>query len=138
MNDRERRAAMLTKLALHLPLRDMADGEADEFWSTWLDDTAHIDPDRMEQICARVRREPGRKWFPTVGEFLAHAKAVRDVNGTPTRADLLKQQSQELLPAPKWTEDDVERARKAWKAMPDGYYKDLLGGVLREKEAGLG
>jgi len=133
--DREERKGLL--LRLYSNCHDKARSKQEYIWlfDDILADTASLSLDLFERTCDRIRREPGRKWFPTVGEFTRHARAIQDIAGTPTKATLIAQQAQAALPAPEWTRNDFKRAEAALDAMPDGsVFKASLERVLKSKE----
>lgn len=92
-DDTKHRKALLAQTRLMCNSRDMAEGEASLYWQTYIDAIAHLPTEVVEKTCKRIIRY--EKWFPTVSEFLAHAKGPLELHNTPTREQRIEQQRRE-------------------------------------------
>lgn len=129
---RDQLKEIMLRLRINLTLRKMTEVEALIFWQDYLDDleAVGVTPEILEKACAKCRREPGRVFFPTVGELVPHIRAVKDAQSVSRPSKV------SALPKPdKWTQQGLDRARAALQEVPDSSpFKGLLSRIVETKE----
>jgi hypothetical protein len=124
MSDRDAKKQSLARLRIHLQMRQMSDPETKIFFEDFLAFTENLTVDEFNKVAERILVEPGRKWFPTVGEWKAFEKRFIHREPVPEVAKIA---------APiEWSDEDFQKAEAQIEMLPQGsQWKVRLGGMLQ-------
>jgi hypothetical protein len=128
---RDQKKQILARLRVHLAMRDMVEAEAKVFFEDYLRLTSNLTVEEFQKVADRILTDPGRKWFPTIGEWKElERKVVR-------REPVVERP---VLPPPvSWTQEQIDSAQLMLDDMKDGGVKSRLTrmlGIIREKHDG--
>ena len=124
MSNREAKKQILAKLRIHLQMRQMSDAETKIFFEDFLSFTENLTVDEFNKVAERILVEPGRKWFPTVGEWKAFEK--RFVHREPVP------EAVKIAPPIEWSDADFQKAEAQIEKLPQGSpWRVSLGGMLQ-------
>jgi|DEB0MinimDraft_10_1074344.scaffolds.fasta_scaffold35749_3 hypothetical protein len=128
---RDQKKQILARLRVHLAMRDMVEAEAKIFFEDYLRLTGNLTVEEFQKVADRILTDPGRKWFPTIGEWKEFERKV-------VRRDPVVERP--VLPPPvSWTQEQIDSAQLMLDDMKDGGVKSRLTrmlGIIREKHDG--
>ena len=128
---RDQKKQILARLRVHLAMRDMVEAEAKIFFEDYLRLTSNLTVEEFQKVADRILTDPGRKWFPTIGEWKEFERKV--VRREPVVERLV------LPPPVSWTQEQIDSAQLMLDDMKDGGVKSRLTrmlGIIREKHDG--
>jgi hypothetical protein len=128
---RDQKKQILARLRVHLAMRDMVEAEAKIFFEDYLRLTGNLTVEEFQKVADRILTDPGRKWFPTIGEWKEFERKV-------VRREPVVERP--VLPPPvSWTQEQIDSAQLMLDDMKDGGVKSRLTrmlGIIREKHDG--
>ena len=128
---RDQKKQILARLRVHLAMRDMVAAEAKIFFEDYLGLTSNLTVEEFQKVADRILTDPGRKWFPTIGEWKEFERKV-------VRREPVVERP--VLPPPvSWTQEQIDSAQLMLDDMKDGGVKSRLTrmlGIIREKRDG--
>lgn len=128
---RDQKKQILARLRVHLAMRDMVEAEAKIFFEDYLRFTSNLTVEEFQKVADRILTDPGRKWFPTIGEWKEFERKV-------VRREPVVERP--VLPPPvSWTQGQIDSAQLMLDDMKDGGVKSRLTrmlGIIREKHDG--
>ena len=128
---RDQKKQILARLRVHLAMRDMVEAEAKIFFEDYLRLTSNLTVEEFQKVADRILTDPGRKWFPTIGEWKEFERKV--VHREPVV------EKPALPPPVSWTQEQIDSAQLMLDDMKDGGVKSRLTrmlGIIREKHDG--
>jgi hypothetical protein len=135
---RDQKKQILARLRVHLAMRDMVEAEAKIFFEDYLRLTSNLTVEEFQKVADRILTDPGRKWFPTIGEWKEFERKV--VRREPVvERPVLPRESFDCLPPVSWTQEQIDSAQLMLDDMKDGGVKSRLTrmlGIIREKRDG--
>src|SRR5210317_855173 len=115
---RDQKKQILARLRVHLAMRDMVEAEAKIFFEDYLRLTGNLTVEEFQKVADRILTDPGRKWFPTIGEWKEFERKV-------VRRDPVVERP--VLPPPvSWTQEQIDSAQLMLDDMKDGGVKSRL------------
>ena len=128
---RDQKKQILARLRVHLAMRDMVEAEAKIFFEDYLRLTSNLTVEEFQKVADRILTDPGRKWFPTIGEWKEFERKV-------VRREPVVERPV-LPPSVSWTQEQIDSAQLMLDDMKDGGVKSRLTrmlGIIREKHDG--
>jgi hypothetical protein len=128
---RDQKKQVLARLRVHLAMRDMVEAEAKIFFEDYLRLTSNLTVEEFQKVADRILTDPGRKWFPTIGEWKEFERKV-------VRREPVVERPV-LPPSVSWTQEQIDSAQLMLDDMKDGGVKSRLTrmlGIIREKHDG--
>ena len=119
---RDQKKQILARLRVHLAMRDMVEAEAKIFFEDYLRLTSNLTVEEFQKVADRILTDPGRKWFPTIGEWKEFERKV-------VRREPVVERP--VLPPPvSWTQEQIDSAQLMLDDMKDGGVKSRLTRML--------